>query len=438
MIGFLRKVGRSIFFKLVLVFIATAIVMAMAVGGIVRHVADDRSYRGLIGKNMAQYSMFLIDEIGNPPKYEIAQKLTDEFRVAIRITSPGMNWSSTPPPPRRIPAEFTHINGFPNVKGARDRGRIFIEVDQADANYSFVFGRIGNQNGPFDGGIVLLIVLVVGVVLTLSYLTVRWLFKPLEWLTGGMQNMGRGDLDTTIPIRKYDELGELAAAFNDMSRKIRDQIKAKQQLLLDVSHELRSPLTRTKLAAEFIPDDKIKLQITADLDEMEWMTNQILESERLASERGGLILEDIDLSKLVADLVAIYEGSTPGVEMTVSESVRALLDPERVRALLRNLIDNALKYSGAQERPVKVGLHAGPDRVLITVEDYGEGIPEEDLPLIFEPFYRVDKSRHRGTGGYGLGLSLCRKIMQAHGGSIDVESRTGEGTRFLLRFPMQR
>lgn len=438
MIRIIRNVGRSIFFKLVLVFIATAIVMVMAVGGIVRHVADDRSYRGLIGKNMAQYSMFLIDEIGKPPKYEIAQKLTDEFRIAIRIISPGMNWSSKPPPPRRIPAEFRNISGFPNVKGARDRGRIFIEVDQADANYSFVFGRIGNRNGPFDGGVALLIVLVVGVVLTLSYLTIRWLFKPLEWLTGGMRNMGRGDLDTTIPIRKYDELGELAAAFNDMSGKIRDQIKAKQQLLLDVSHELRSPLTRMKLAVEFIPDDKIKRQMTADLDEMEWMTHQILETERLASEQGGLVLEDIDLSKLVADLVATYEGSSPGVEMTLSESVRALLDAERVRALLRNLIDNALKYSRAQERPVEVGLRAEPDHVLITIEDHGDGIPEDDLPLVFEPFYRVDKSRHRATGGYGLGLSLCRKIMQAHGGSIDVESRVGEGTRFLLRFPMLR
>jgi signal transduction histidine kinase len=275
--------------------------------------------------------------------------------------------------------------------------------------------------------LLLLVIAVVCLILAFSYAAVRWLFQPLGWLTSGMQRMGRGDLDTTIPIRRYDELGAVAETFNEMSAKIRDQVRAKQQLLLDVSHELRSPLTRMKVAAEFITEQKVRTQINADLHEMEAMIAEILESERLASEKGGLTLEDIDLHKLVIDLAATYGDRPPGLMVHADESVSAHVDPERTKTLLRNVIDNALKYSSDQTRPVEVRIAALRDEVAITVEDFGEGIPDHDLALVFEPFYRVDKSRGRKTGGYGLGLNLCRKIMDAHGGTIDVQSRVGEG-----------
>jgi signal transduction histidine kinase len=112
-----------------------------------------------------------------------------------------------------------------------------------------------------------------------------------------------------------------------------------------------------------------------------------------------------------------------------------IVDPERIRMMLRNVVDNALKYSRGQTRPVAIRLGSNRGHPVVTIEDFGEGIPGDDLAMVFEPFYRVDKSRHRGTGGYGLGLSLCRKIMTAHGGSIKVQSRLGEGTTFTIEFP---
>ena len=433
--SFIRKISRSIFFKLVLVFVATAVIMAVVIGAIVRYVADEGPYRELIGKNMAQYSMYITNEIGVPPDADKAQEFADRFQVAIRIESPGMTWLSNPPPPTRLPDVFNSVPGFPNVRAARHRGHIFLKVNNLEMDYLFVFGRYKETGEHPYRGVFLLVILVVGVILGLSYLVVRWLLRPLGWLTSGMQKVSCGNLNTTIPIRKHDELGDLAATFNDMSGKIRNQVRAKQQLLMNVSHELRSPLTRMKLAAEFIAEDKIKGRITADLDEMEAMTAEILESERLSSEQGGLVLEQVDLRELVTEFVLPYHNLHPGVNVQAGDPVSAIVDPERVRTLLGNLIDNAIKYSGEQARPVQISLDSFRDGAVITVADSGEGIPDGDLSLIFEPFYRVDKSRHRKTGGYGLGLSLCRKIMDAHGGRIDVESQAGQGTRFTIVFP---
>ena len=307
-------------------------------------------------------------------------------------------------------------------------------MNRPDADYLLVFGRRGGWVEHNHGALLLLVIIVVGTILTLSYLVVRWLFKPLGWLTDGMKEMGSGKLDTTLPVRKHDELGDLAQTFNDMSVRIRDLVRAKQQLLLDVSHELRSPMTRMNVSAEFIEDSKVKNQIKSDLNEMETLTTEILESERLTSTQGGLSLEDIDLTELLKGLVEVYGDQKPGIKVLTDQSVHAKVDPERIRIVIRNVTDNALAYSAGQERPVEVNLKSTPDKIYLTIEDFGEGIPEEDQKLIFEPFYRVDKSRHKETGGYGLGLSLCKKIMHAHGGDITVNSKPGLSTLFTIVF----
>lgn len=178
-----------------------------------------------------------------------------------------------------------------------------------------------------------------------------------------------------------------------------------------------------------------KTQIVSDLREMEIMTAEILESDRLTSELGGLCCETVDLTSLVKDVVATYEDHPPGVKVVTDVSVWAFVDVERAKVLFRNVIDNALKYSKDQTRAVRIVISSNADNVSITIEDFGEGIPEQDQALLFEPFYRVDKSRQKQTGGYGLGLSLCKKIMDAHGGDISVNSKLSCGTRFTIVFP---
>ena len=116
------------------------------------------------------------------------------------------------------------------------------------------------------------------------------------------------------------------------------------------------------------------------------------------------------------------------------ESLSLELDPERFKIMLRNVLDNALRYSEPDGPPVAIGVQSTPEEIVISIEDHGKGIPEQDIPHIFEPFYRVDKSRSKETGGYGLGMNLVQKIMTAHGGRIEVSSRLNLGTTVTLHF----
>jgi signal transduction histidine kinase len=243
---------------------------------------------------------------------------------------------------------------------------------------------------PLRGSLALLALLII--ILFMSYATVSWLIKPL--------------------------------------------LKAKERLLVDVSHELRSPLARAKLALAMIPKSANQKSISRAVSEMESMLHEILESERLKSRHGSLSLNSLNLVKLAGQLASSYKDQAPGLKIIPPKSFPLLkLDEEKIVTVLKNVVENSLKYSQDQALPVELSFMEDEKSAYVKVRDFGIGIPKEDLRLVFEPFYRVDKSRAKKTGGYGLGLSLCRQIMQAHGGKISLESRHGSGTEVVLSFP---
>lgn len=271
-----------------------------------------------------------------------------------------------------------------------------------------------------------------------SWFLIRWILRPIFWLLLGVQEVGDGNLKHRVPERKWDELGDLAGAFNNMTGRVGTMIQNRDQLLLDVSHELRSPLTRIKVALEFIDDEEIKSSITEDIDMMESMITEILESERLGSNFGGLDIESTDLIQLIQTIAAQQEGKLPGILMSnMPETLLLNIDPKRVKTVLKNIVENALKYSPDSGEAIEISIREKSQQVVVAVQDHGMGIPESELNLIFEPFYRTDKSRSRETGGYGLGLSLCKKIMELHKGKIHIISPEGQGTRVELTFPKE-
>jgi len=221
-----------------------------------------------------------------------------------------------------------------------------------------------------------------------------------------------------------------------MSESIREMLTAREQLLLDVSHELRSPLTRMKVALEFIPENSSQDSLQSDVQEMEQMVTEILETARLKSEYGKLDRMDTDLVTLIEKTCLIFEGKPPGISFENSlEKCVANVDVEQIQTVLKNILANAHKYSTPENEPIKVCLSRDDSGIQLEIQDYGQGIPDEEMDLIFEPFYRVDKSRNKKTGGYGLGLSLCKTIIEAHGGTIFVKSSMGKGTIFSLLLP---
>lgn len=244
-----------------------------------------------------------------------------------------------------------------------------------------------------------------------------------------------------VPSKKQNELGRLSNSFNTMTMMIKKMIKAKEQLLLDVSHELRSPLTRMKVNLEFIEDQKVKQSLYEDIREMEQMIREILESEKIDHAAETISFEQVDIAEMVKEAAELFSQETPSPHATdhrisidpANCSVMVNSNPMRIKILFRNIIENALRFS--ENKPVHIEIREDTQNVVITVTDQGQGISEKALPFIFEPFYRADSSRSRETGGYGLGMYLCKKIANLHRGDIKIKSKAGKGTSVVVTLP---
>lgn len=284
--------------------------------------------------------------------------------------------------------------------------------------------------------VVLQLGLIVAVVLV-AHWTLSRALRPLRDLQGGVTRLSEGDLDVVVESRTKDELGALTDAFNGMARRVRDMVRARDQLLLDVSHELRSPITRMKVALELLPPGEKTTRLLLDVGELEAMVNELLELERLRDGR-AIDLAPVDLVPLLRDVAASFADRAPGVRFEpTADRLEVPVDAAKLRRALGNVIENAVKYSLPDSQPVVLRAERRGDVVELRVIDDGPGIPDLDLPRLFEPFFRVDRSRSKKTGGFGLGLSLCRRILQAHGGEVVARNNDGRrGATFVVTIPL--
>lgn len=378
--------------------------------------------------HLVEYLNHLQRELGDPPRLESAKQLAARLPIDIYYYGADGNWGSGAA--LGPPASFDYHRRFHQAGAGyaiADHQRRHLLVLERDG-YTLVFATPPHEGEPGDPRrllpFVLLLLLVAG-----FYHAIRRLFAPIDTIKAGVARIGSGDLAHRIRVARRDELGALADSVNTMADDLQGLLEAKRQLLLAISHELRSPLTRAKLATELLDDPARAGAIGRELDEMERLVEELLETERLSTRHRALNREPVELEALAR---AALQGF--GVELRVAGG-EADLDPARLRLLLRNLAGNALRHTPAGRPPPRVTVERGPEGVAITVADSGEGIAPEHLPHLTEPFYRVDPARRRATGGYGLGLYLCRMIAQAHGGELSIESRPGEGTVVRIRLP---
>jgi len=429
-------VKRSIYFRLLIIFFATALMLFALVGGLAHYLSDpERLIHKTIQNNVDQYSTYLAEKIGNPPNEQLIQNLSNKLSLQIKISTRNKNWISQnydlPEIALSHKHKLKHSDQFfmGHYHGYSYAGKIM-------NGYEYLFVVSHRKFAESKGVFLLLLVLIVISVITLSYYLVRRLFRPLRKLGIGVNQVGEGNFAFRVENKRTDEIGELVNAFNTMSSKIQSMMTEKEQLLLDVSHELRSPITRVKLALELMDDKKSKDSISDDVQELENMITELLESARLKNPNSHLVKEVVVLNDIIAGIVDTYKTSKPGIEFSNAEKqVELCVDPDRLVICLRNLLDNAMKYSNHQLKPINISITETEKDLYIKITDYGHGIPQEDREHIFEPFYRVDKSRNSKTGGYGLGLNLCQNIMRAHGGEIRLESVENQRTCFTLVFP---
>lgn len=270
------------------------------------------------------------------------------------------------------------------------------------------------------------------------------LFQPLEDIAKVARQITRADdLSRRVPhSSRTDEIGELARAFNQTLERLDRLFRSQQRFLADVSHELRTPLTSVRgnldLMSRFGAYDEESMEVIQDeIRRMARLLDDLLLLAR--ADTGGLPLhhEPVELDNVLFEVYRqISRIEKPvTVELTAVDQAVIMGDEDRLKQLILNLVDNGIKYS----RPggtVQLSLAKDESQAYLTISDTGIGIPPEDLPHIFDRFYRVDKARNRGQGGSGLGLAIVKWVVQAHNGDITVESVVGQGTTFRITLPL--
>ncbi len=274
------------------------------------------------------------------------------------------------------------------------------------------------------------------------------LVRPLHALTGAAQRMRDGEEPASVPVSGDDEVGRLAAAFNDMSAH-RARLEAQRKAMVsDVAHELRTPLSNIRGWLEAAQDglaDPDPAFVSSLLEEAVLLQHIIDDLQDLAeADAGALRLhpEPVEVRELLGQVAAAHQARAEGAGVTLVVEAAApgpelCADPVRLRQAVGNLVSNAVRHTprGGRVTLRAYAVDAGGGTVLVEVADTGSGIPARDLPHVFDRFWRAEKSRSRRTGGSGLGLAIVRKLVEAHGGTVEAASTEGEGSTFVLRLP---
>ncbi len=428
----IKRLFRSVFTRLLIVTLAAglAITFTVIAGFIIIRLHSQSAFE----RNLMLYADYLVDDLGDPPDEIRARAIARRNGMVILFDHPDNVWQ-TGPLPRFLNLERAWVRRYASgLTMGNSKGHHFIRLAHGGGELTFVAPR-DVRRGELAVWFLAAMVLAMITILSAVYLTIRKTLNPLHTLKSGVNEVGAGRLDHRIPETGPSELRDLAQAFNSMAERLNRLLHSKEQLLLDVSHELRSPITRLKVQLEFIEDADARESLRSDLAEMETMVAALLESARLRHTVAALNLKSVGMGDLIRSLIPEFKDRRPGVELGPLVDIPVNADPEKMRIVLRNLLDNALKHTPEEAPAVSISMARRPDRLEILVEDQGEGIPAAALPHLFEPFYRPDVSRSRKTGGYGLGLSLCKAIIDAHGGRIDLISTLGEGTRVTVTLP---
>ncbi len=289
---------------------------------------------------------------------------------------------------------------------------------------------------------------VVLLALALGYFIARRTLGPVNELTAAAYEISRGNLTTRVKPQGNDELAVLAKSFNSMSSALEQAERKRRELIADVAHELRTPLTILKSNFEGIKDGVVEsTPQTMDMlgSEVERLSKVVSDLHVLAlSDSGKLELykESVDVAQVLAHTLDAFNVMAQARDIRLAldvrhHNLRVYADPSRLGQVLHNLVDNAIRHTAAGGSIMLTAEPAGHANVRICITDTGEGIRQEDLPYIFDRFYRGDKSRSRKTGGSGLGLSIAASIVRAHGGEIRAFSEVGKGTEFVIDLPAE-
>jgi heavy metal sensor kinase len=349
----------------------------------------------------------------------------------------------------------THFETITLKSGEQFRLVTRCAKDPVDGDTYFI--RLGQSLAPLQKArrhLLLLLGIAIPVALLLgSYgglLLANQALSPVDRITRAAEQIGAGDLSERVPLPdKMDEIGRLAATFNHMIGRLQAAFERQRQFTSDASHELRTPLAVMRGDIEITlrrkrTPEEYERTLTSNLEEiirLSRLVEDLLTLARADAGQAALRCEPIELDKLCQQMAEYIMPLVQMHEQTLdyeppAAPVRVKADAQRLKQLLLNLLDNAIKYTGHGGR-ITLGLKVEGREAVLTVADTGRGIPPEDLPHLFERFFRHTRSTSdKVVTGFGLGLSIVKWIVDAHGGKIEATSKVGEGTTFTVRLPL--
>jgi two-component system sensor histidine kinase BaeS len=288
----------------------------------------------------------------------------------------------------------------------------------------------------------------IAIAFLLTFFLSRHILAPVKSLISATRQFGKGDFSRRVAPQDKGELGELAQSFNSMAADLERTERLRRNMVADVAHELRTPLSNLKGYLEAIsdglvaPDEKTIRSLNEEAASLSRLVDDLQELSLADAGEIKLVRQPADITGLIQDAAAGMRAKAEARGLMLMEDLpKALpavkIDSQRIRQVLSNLLENAVAHTDKGGR-ITVGARERGDRIEVSVADTGEGIPAKDLPLIFERFYRVDRSRARKTGGSGLGLTIAKRLVEAHGGTIEVRSEPGKGSTFTFTLPISQ
>lgn len=441
----LLQLKRSLSARLLAVFAVTSILLSALLFIAIAH-AFTSNWRANVRPHLEQILDFISEEIGDPPNTKSADDLAERLPVNIYIVGPDGTYSTNGQDLNIDDESFTkrthgaykrRVPENSSYAFSGDENRTLLRSDVGEYQ---VFYELAHLNDAKQRrGFITPALLIALCMLMLCFLVIKRMLRPVRDIRDGVKLMGEGDLSHRVPIRHDNDLGQLAGSINTMASDIEQMLDAKRQLLLGASHELRTPLTRAKVAVQLLDESKQRQLLEEDLLEMEQLIADILESERMKSGHAALHQTPVDLIKLAQSVV--NEMHSDNIIVQSPSSISLIQgDETRLRILIRNLLSNAIKHNDNDRAKVSINIEQIHEQIQLSVSDSGPGIAEEHINTVTEPFFRIDQSRTRATGGFGLGLHLAKLIAEAHNGSLHIKSSTAgngtSGTNIVITLPL--
>ena len=392
---------------------------------------SEEQARQIVLERHSQLSEIMMDVASPPVDIENLRSEASNNRVQIQISDGEQTWQTSESLPHQDEL-LTTAEKLGSLYFARHGSKYYLLAEN-DGTWIIVTSQIANLL-IYPGWLVYWPWFVVLLVIIISYRLLISQLKPIKLAVYSAKQISQGNFDYRITDHPKNDLAELTHGLNKMAGELKKLFTAKDDLLLAVSHELRSPMARMKVSFALLEKNETVQKLDEDVKQMDLIIDQLLESERLQHPEKALHIDTYFLPQFISEVIDEHKSHERVAVIGDVPEIAVSMDGGRIKFVLRNLIKNALTHSDGN-----VSILIEPDAhgslVSISVKDQGSGIQEEYLADLFEPFTTSDSIDERSTKGLGLGLYLCKRIAIAHGGGLTVQSQPGEGSTFTLILP---